>query len=71
MKLRTQILILLFLFGFAPVTAIVVTNLPFVLERLEFLAQLWKSTCYGSVMTYLTMRVMPNGISTLRKSLST
>ncbi len=36
MKLRTQILILLFLFGFAPLTAIVVSNLPFVLERLEF-----------------------------------
>lgn len=36
LKLRTQILILLFLFGFAPMTAIVVTNLPFVLERLEF-----------------------------------
>jgi signal transduction histidine kinase len=35
-KLRTQILILLFLFGFAPLTAIVVSNLPFVLERLEF-----------------------------------
>ncbi|MEJ2454872.1 MAG: ATP-binding protein [Candidatus Thiodiazotropha sp.] len=36
MKLRTQILILLFLFGFAPLTAMVVSNLPFVLERLEF-----------------------------------
>lgn len=36
MKLRTQILILLFLFGFAPLTAIVVSNLPFVLERLEY-----------------------------------
>jgi signal transduction histidine kinase/ActR/RegA family two-component response regulator len=35
-KLRTQILILLFLFGFAPLTAMVVSNLPFVLERLEF-----------------------------------
>ncbi|MCU7947660.1 MAG: histidine kinase, partial [Candidatus Thiodiazotropha sp. (ex Cardiolucina cf. quadrata)] len=36
MKLRTQILILLFLFGFAPLTAMVLTNLPFVLDRLEF-----------------------------------
>ncbi|MCU7904365.1 MAG: response regulator [Candidatus Thiodiazotropha sp. (ex Epidulcina cf. delphinae)] len=36
MKLRTQILILLFLFGFAPLTAMVMSNLPFVLERLEF-----------------------------------
>lgn len=36
MKIRTQILILLFLFGFAPLTAMVLTNLPFVLERLEF-----------------------------------
>ncbi len=36
MKLRTQILIVLFLFGFAPLTAMVVSNLPFVLERLEF-----------------------------------
>lgn len=36
MKLRTQILILLFLFGFAPLTAMVVSNLPFVLGRLEF-----------------------------------
>jgi signal transduction histidine kinase/ActR/RegA family two-component response regulator len=35
-KIRTQILILLFLFGFAPLTAMVLTNLPFVLERLEF-----------------------------------
>jgi signal transduction histidine kinase/ActR/RegA family two-component response regulator len=35
-KLRTLILILLFLFGFAPLTAMVVSNLPFVLERLEF-----------------------------------
>jgi signal transduction histidine kinase len=35
-KIRTQILILLFLFGFAPLTAVVLTNLPFVLERLEF-----------------------------------
>jgi signal transduction histidine kinase len=35
-KLRTLILILLFLFGFAPLTAIVVSNLPFVLDRLEF-----------------------------------
>lgn len=36
MKIRTQILILLFLFGFAPLTAMVLTNLPFVLDRLEF-----------------------------------
>ncbi|MES9972130.1 MAG: ATP-binding protein [Candidatus Thiodiazotropha sp.] len=36
MKIRTKILILLFLFGFAPLTAMVLTNLPFVLERLEF-----------------------------------
>ncbi|MCG8100646.1 MAG: histidine kinase, partial [Candidatus Thiodiazotropha taylori] len=36
MKLRTKILIALFLFGFAPLTAMVLTNLPFVLERLEF-----------------------------------
>ncbi|MGD8910076.1 MAG: ATP-binding protein [Chromatiales bacterium] len=36
MKLRTQILILLFLFGFAPLTAMVLSNLPFVLDRLEF-----------------------------------
>ncbi|MET0066991.1 MAG: ATP-binding protein [Candidatus Thiodiazotropha sp.] len=36
MKLRTKILILLFLFGFAPLVALVVTNLPYVLERLEF-----------------------------------
>ncbi len=36
MKIRSQILILLFLFGFAPLTAMVLTNLPFVLERLEF-----------------------------------
>ncbi len=36
MKLRTQILIFLFLFGFAPLTAIVLSNLPFVLDRLEF-----------------------------------
>lgn len=36
MKLRTKILIILFLFGFAPLTAMVLTNLPFVLERLEF-----------------------------------
>ncbi len=36
MKLRTQILLVLFLFGFAPLTAIVMSNLPFVLERLEF-----------------------------------
>ena len=36
MKLRTQILILLFLFGLAPLTAMVISNLPFVLERLEF-----------------------------------
>ncbi|MCU7941656.1 MAG: response regulator [Candidatus Thiodiazotropha sp. (ex Cardiolucina cf. quadrata)] len=36
MKIRTQILILLFLFGFAPLTAMVMTNLPFVLDRLEF-----------------------------------
>jgi signal transduction histidine kinase/ActR/RegA family two-component response regulator len=35
-KLRTQILIFLFLFGFAPLTAIVLSNLPFVLDRLEF-----------------------------------
>lgn len=35
MKLRTQILLLLFLFGFAPLTAMVSTSLPFVLERLE------------------------------------
>jgi signal transduction histidine kinase/ActR/RegA family two-component response regulator len=35
-KIRTQILILLFLFGFAPLTAMVLTNLPFVLDRLEF-----------------------------------
>jgi signal transduction histidine kinase len=35
-KLRTKILIVLFLFGFAPLTAIVLTNLPFVLDRLEF-----------------------------------
>ena len=35
-KLRTKILILLFLFGFAPLTAMVMTNLPFVLDRLEF-----------------------------------
>ncbi|MEJ2424582.1 MAG: ATP-binding protein [Candidatus Thiodiazotropha sp.] len=36
MKLRTKILLLLFLFGFAPLVALVVTNLPYVLERLEF-----------------------------------
>ncbi|MEJ2466407.1 MAG: ATP-binding protein [Candidatus Thiodiazotropha sp.] len=36
MKLRTQIIILLFLFGFAPLTAMVLSNLPFVLDRLEF-----------------------------------
>jgi signal transduction histidine kinase len=35
-KLRTKILILLFLFGFAPLIALVVMNLPYVLERLEF-----------------------------------
>jgi signal transduction histidine kinase/CheY-like chemotaxis protein len=35
-KLRTQILLLLFLFGLAPLTAMVISNLPFVLERLEF-----------------------------------
>jgi len=34
-KLRTQILLFLFLFGFAPLTAMVSTSLPFVLERLE------------------------------------
>ena len=36
MKLRTQILLLLFLFGLAPLTAMVISNLPFVLERLEY-----------------------------------
>ena len=36
MKLRTQILLLLFLFGLAPLTAMVISNLPYVLERMEF-----------------------------------
>ncbi|MEJ2609006.1 MAG: ATP-binding protein [Candidatus Thiodiazotropha sp.] len=36
MKLRTKIVILLFLFGFAPLTAIVVSNLSFVIDRMEF-----------------------------------
>ncbi len=35
MKLRTQILLFLFLFGFTPLTAMVLTSLPFVLDRLE------------------------------------
>ncbi|MGD8588578.1 MAG: ATP-binding protein [Chromatiales bacterium] len=35
MKLRSQILLLLFIFGFAPLTAMVATSLPFVLERIE------------------------------------
>ncbi len=35
MKLRTQIFLFLFIFGFAPLTAIVATSLPFVLERIE------------------------------------
>jgi signal transduction histidine kinase/CheY-like chemotaxis protein len=34
-KLRTQILLLLFIFGFAPLTAMVATSLPFVLDRIE------------------------------------
>ena len=35
MKLRTQLLLFLFLFGFAPLTAMVASSLPFVLERLQ------------------------------------
>ncbi|MEN8168420.1 MAG: ATP-binding protein, partial [Pseudomonadota bacterium] len=35
MKLRTQILLFLFLFGLTPLTAMVLTSLPFVLDRLE------------------------------------
>ena len=34
-KLRTQILLFLFVFGFAPLTAMVATSLPFVLDRIE------------------------------------
>jgi signal transduction histidine kinase/CheY-like chemotaxis protein len=34
-KLRSQILLFLFIFGFAPLTAMVATSLPFVLERIE------------------------------------
>jgi signal transduction histidine kinase/CheY-like chemotaxis protein len=34
-KLRTQIFLVLFLFGFTPLTAMVATSLPFVLERIE------------------------------------
>ncbi|MBL3599955.1 MAG: response regulator [gamma proteobacterium endosymbiont of Lamellibrachia anaximandri] len=35
MKLRTQILLFLFLFGLVPLSVMVVSNLPFVLDRLE------------------------------------
>lgn len=35
MKLRTQVLLFLFLFGFAPLTAIVISALPFILDRVE------------------------------------
>ena len=37
MSLRMRILLFLFLFGFAPLTAMVVSSLPFVLDRLELL----------------------------------
>jgi len=35
LKLRTQLLLFLFLFGFAPLLALVSSNLPFVLDRME------------------------------------
>ncbi|KRT57560.1 hypothetical protein Ga0076813_11737, partial [endosymbiont of Ridgeia piscesae] len=35
MKLRTQLLLFLFLYGFIPLIAMVAINLPFVLDRME------------------------------------